>query len=134
MDRRKFLGAVAATLVGGYAAAQEGELTCSAIVIPPSGFYTSNKTYNDVGLHPWAQTSPEQQGMKSSTLATGLKEFARDKRAAGMCVCRNAILVAETYPNGRNALMANNIHSAAKSVASALTGIAIRDGIIPSVN
>ena len=128
---RIIIAAFAALALAAPASAQQ---TCAEIALGGKSFYTNNATYLDDELHPWAQTSPEQQGMKSATLAAGFKEFARDKRAVGMLVVRNGILVFEGYANGKNARQANNIHSAAKSVTSALTGIAIREGFIQSVD
>jgi CubicO group peptidase (beta-lactamase class C family) len=72
--------------------------------------------------------------MSASLLAAGGQEFARDVRAAAMLVARNGVLVYEGYANGSTALEANNIHSVAKSMTSALCGIAIREGFIHSID
>lgn len=89
----------------------------------------------------WSRSSPESQGMSSSKLV----ELAgtADARAGSdpeffidsMTVIRNGTIVAEIYPNPHYPPDALHvIHSATKSIVSALIGIAIDRGLIESVD
>ncbi len=83
----------------------------------------------------WRNSSPEEQGMDSEMLAD-LTDAIREsgKGVDSITIIRNGYLVNETffYPYQKGLL--HSLNSCTKSVISALTGIAINDGSIKSVN
>lgn len=89
----------------------------------------------------WQRSSPEQQGMDRETLqdmVTQVKtrtEADPDFFIDSITVIRNGTIVAEMYPNPNfPAGELHVIHSATKSIISALVGIAIERGLIESVD
>src|SRR5215471_8758912 len=75
------------------------------------------------------ESTPEEQGMDSKALATGLEEIAvESKGLQSLLVVRHGCLVLETYrpPYGRD--QKHYLNSATKSVLSGLVGIAIQEG------
>jgi len=89
----------------------------------------------------WPRSPPEAQGMNSETLLA-MAAYAEAQAAAdpdvfldSVTFIRNGYIVAEIYPNPnypRDEL--HVIHSATKSLVSALIGIAIDRGLIDSVD
>ncbi|MCB0202462.1 MAG: serine hydrolase, partial [Anaerolineae bacterium] len=83
----------------------------------------------------WQVSAPEPQGMDGALLDQMMK-FVDENRIAvdSVLVVRNGTLVFETYRNGYGADSRHHLQSATKSVTSALVGIALRDGLIASVD
>ena len=82
----------------------------------------------------WPTSTPEEQGMNSATLQGAYTyAFQPGKHTQGVVVIRHGVLVAEWYEDGRDANSYAASWSMAKSVTSALVGIAIHDHKIPSV-
>lgn len=83
----------------------------------------------------WPTSSPEEQGM-NSTMLEGARTYAfqEDRHTQGVVVTRHGVLVAEWYEEGRDAKSYGASWSMAKSFTSALVGIAIHEGKIPSVD
>lgn len=89
----------------------------------------------------WRHSTPEEQGMSSETLVA-MMAFYEQSRVEdpelyidSMTIVRNGHIVAEFYPNPlypRGEM--HVIHSATKSIVSALVGIAVDRGHIPSVD
>ncbi|WP_209280652.1 serine hydrolase domain-containing protein [Paenibacillus athensensis] len=87
----------------------------------------------------WRSSTPEEQGMDSETLYAAIQMAIAGRESASslfdsLLIVRNGYIVAEAYgprkqPNSRQLL-----HSATKSVTSALLGIAIDEGYIKDVN
>lgn len=82
----------------------------------------------------WPTATPEAQAMDASVLE-GARTYAFQpgKRTQGVVVTRRGTLVAEWYEDGRDATSYAASWSMGKSVTSALVGIAIDEGKIPSV-
>jgi CubicO group peptidase (beta-lactamase class C family) len=82
----------------------------------------------------WVVTTPEQQGM-SSTILNGLSAVIAtyDLPVESILVVRHGYLVFEIYPGEDTVDTLQLLHSVSKSFTSALIGIAIEQGYIPSV-
>lgn len=89
----------------------------------------------------WRNSTPEQQGMNSEPLVEMMAFYKRARAADpalyidSMTVIRNGYIVAEFYNNPlypRDEM--HILHSATKSIVSALVGIAINQGHISSVD
>src|SRR5688572_13084297 len=83
----------------------------------------------------WPVATPEDQQMDSATL-DGARAYAFQpgKNTQGVVVTRRGTLVAEWYADDRDATSYAASWSMAKSFTSALVGIAIEEGHIPSVD
>jgi CubicO group peptidase (beta-lactamase class C family) len=82
----------------------------------------------------WPTSTPEEQGMSSGSLEAARQyAFLPGKNTQGVVVTRNGVLVAEWYEEGRDATSYAASWSVGKSFTSALVGIAIAEGKIPSV-
>jgi len=99
-------------------------------------FYESNPTYTDPrddGAD-WSPTPPEEQGMDSTMLRTGLTKLGNNASLFSALVIRHDRLVAERYYHGSGAQRSNNVHSASKSILQALIHIAIAKGYFKSLD
>lgn len=139
--RCRYLGLVAgamAALTMTAARAETAPVDCEAIYDWPGHgrvFYETNPTYHDpAGVYAWPTASPREMGVDAALLDPAIKGLLASPTAAGVLVVRNGKVIAERYANGSAADQANNIHSASKSMLSALVGIAIREGLIDSVD
>jgi len=79
----------------------------------------------------WRRSSPEAQGMESRTLA-GMMDALRSSGAEvrSIIVIRHGWLVLESYRYPYDRERTQNIKSVTKSVLSALTGIAMAEGLL----
>lgn len=93
-------------------------------------FYTDNYTYTDAQLYQWPTATPASQGLNESLLESGDQVRAGNSKSASFLVVRGGRLVHEQYFHNVQPASAKNIHSASKSVLSALTGIAIDEGLL----
>ena len=83
----------------------------------------------------WLVSSPEQQGMSSAILNQLLGVIANDALPVeSILVVRHGYLVFEIYPGQDTVDTLQLLHSVSKSFTSALVGIAIEQGFIPSVD
>ncbi len=83
----------------------------------------------------WSTSAPEAQGMRSPVLAQADEYIAGSfPNVYSLLVVRHGYLVYEKYYNGMDADNANRVYSVTKSVLSALTGIAIEQKLIQSVD
>jgi CubicO group peptidase (beta-lactamase class C family) len=83
----------------------------------------------------WAVDTPEQQGMDAAELNRAKSyAFQPYKNTQGVVVVRGGAIVAEWYAPGSNDESWAASWSMAKSVTSALIGIAIAEGKIPSID
>jgi CubicO group peptidase (beta-lactamase class C family) len=83
----------------------------------------------------WDVQPPEEQGMDAATLEEAREyAFAEGQNTQGVVVVRNGVIVAEWYADGADESSWAASWSMAKSFTSALIGIAIEEGLIPSVD
>ncbi len=81
----------------------------------------------------WPESLPASQGMDQKMLDSAYFRAEKLGFVDGMLVIRNGYLVAEEYYNGYNRNTAHQIWSDTKSFMSALVGIALREGLIKSI-
>lgn len=83
----------------------------------------------------WAVSTPAAEGMDADGLdALMTYAFADGRNTQGVVVVRNGAIVAERYAPGRDRESWAASWSVGKSVASALIGIAIEEGLIANVD
>lgn len=79
----------------------------------------------------WSISTPELQGMDSAMLGRADSRITDNyPNVYSLLVVRHGYLVYEKYYHGVDGNDANPVFSVTKSVMSALTGIAVRDGLI----
>ncbi|MGJ7509224.1 serine hydrolase domain-containing protein [Variovorax sp. GT1P44] len=81
----------------------------------------------------WAESTPEAQGMESAALAR-LVDFGAANAMDSLLVTRHGRLVAEAYYAPFRAGLRHAVNSTTKGVIGTLTGMAIQDGLIASVD
>jgi CubicO group peptidase (beta-lactamase class C family) len=79
-------------------------------------------------------STPEAQGLDPVELAAAYDAAGRIPRIYSMLVLRNGFLVSEQYFNGQSRVRRNPVASVTKSMVSALVGLALEDGLIPSLD
>lgn len=99
-------------------------------------FYEANPTYRDTTNDDatWTFATPAQAGLNERLLRTAGDAFAKERYSWSMLVVRHDAIVYERYFHGASKSSSNNIHSASKSIISALMGIAIDKGLIRGVD
>ena len=102
------------------------------LVVLPLAAATLAPPANAVEPYAWPESAPEAQGMDSELLSLALEEAAARPYMYGLVVVRHGHLVAEGYFNSQTRYDANHIHSASKSFASTLIGIAFDLGYLQS--
>ena len=116
----------------------DGGIDCEAIFDRPGQgetFYEDNPTYiDDRELPEWRLSAPSDAGIDGDALDVGAAELAQSPALLSLLVVRDGALVFERYYNGSAAGHSNNIHSASKSILSALFGIALDEGTIESLD
>ncbi len=83
----------------------------------------------------WSESTPEAQGISSSELEKS-DGYIREnyKSVSSLLVIRHGYLVYEKYYNGTEENTSEQVYSVTKSVMSALTGIALQQKLIESVD
>lgn len=97
-------------------------------------FYVNNNTYNDSVID---KDWPEHANVKNEDmkeLQKAVEEAKTNRYVRSLLVMHKGKMVVEEYYNGCQAEDSNNVHSASKSILSALIGIAIHEGYIDDVN
>ena len=79
-------------------------------------------------------SSPEDQSVDAAMLEAAYRHAESLGPLFSLLVLRNGTLIGESYFNGASPGTAYNIKSVSKSILSALVGIAIREGLIESVD
>jgi CubicO group peptidase (beta-lactamase class C family) len=97
------------------------------------GQHPSGTTPLDLG-QPWAQGTPAEAGMDAGLLQAASDRVGAIARARSLLVARHGTLVLERYLAGSDANTLFDLRSVTKSVVSALTGIALRDGRLPGLD
>ncbi len=82
----------------------------------------------------WRTSTPEEQGIDSASILSMLQEIQqKDLNIHSVLVIRHGYLVTEVYFPPYTREIKHPVYSMTKSVTSAMTGIAIRNGQIKSV-
>jgi CubicO group peptidase (beta-lactamase class C family) len=82
----------------------------------------------------WQFSESSEQDFDTEQLIIALDEAENRKSIYSILVIRNGYIVAERYYRGHDENSSFNIRSVSKSFLSAMTGIAIENGIINSIN
>ncbi|GGJ86224.1 serine hydrolase [Pilimelia anulata] len=82
----------------------------------------------------WTVAPPAAAGLDTAALAAGGDALAEHRGMRAVVVLRGGKLVYERYFRDGAANQSNNVHSASKSILQALTGIAVADGKIKSLD
>jgi len=103
-------------------------LTTTVLLAPPTYAQSSAVTVT------WRAHPGDAHGFDAFALAEAVDRASDLAPLTSLLVARDTTTVAEVYFNGRDPSDAANLKSASKSVLSALTGIALADGALESVN
>jgi len=79
----------------------------------------------------WLRASPGEVGMSASALLGAADDASGIPLFRALLVARHGRLVAEDYFGGTDSTTLFDVRSVTKSVVCALTGIALRDGVLP---
>ena len=79
---------------------------------------------------PLQTSAPEAQGVDSEKLEAAYRQAETLQPLLSLLILRNNVLVGEAYLHGAESDTAYNIKSVSKSILSALTGIALREGFV----
>ena len=136
MGQRQVVGwfLVAALLGGGLAACSDGSGDGADAAAASS---SATKAVGGKGVpgDEWTVTDPADAGMDAAVLAKAKDyAFGDGKHTQGVVVVRHGKIVAEWYDDGADQDSWTASWSVAKSFSSALVGMAIADGKIPSVD
>jgi len=82
----------------------------------------------------WLTSIPELQGMNSQLIEQAFQQGNNKGFVDCILIIRNGFLVAERYYNGFGRSTPHNVMSVSKSFLSAMTGIALREGNLTSIN
>jgi CubicO group peptidase (beta-lactamase class C family) len=83
---------------------------------------------------PWSEATPDQSGMDAALLEAAAARAASQPAVRSLLVARRGRLVFERYFGGGSAETLFDVRSVTKSVVSLLAGIAVRDGLVPSLD
>jgi CubicO group peptidase (beta-lactamase class C family) len=115
-------------LIGGCAGVPQTVSPASATVVP----ITEQPAYWPGDE--WRTSTPEEQGIDSAPILAMLQEIQqKDLNVHSVLIIRHGYLVTEAYFPPYTVEIKHPLHSITKSVASAMTGIAIKEGHIKSV-
>ena len=110
---------------------------CSLAILLFFALVQSNASESDTkySTNEWHVSTPEEQGMQSKTLLQ-MMEAIKDQKynIHSVTIVRNGCLVLDSYIYPFRYGKRHEMHSATKSVTSALIGIAIDQGYIENVN
>ncbi|MFH1196471.1 MAG: serine hydrolase [bacterium] len=82
----------------------------------------------------WSTSTPVEQRINPVILDSAFISAQQKGYVDALLVIRNGYLIREEYYNGYDANTPHNIKSVSKGFLSAMTGIALRDGILDSLN
>ncbi len=108
----------------------------SAIFLASCSFFNDNQD-NEPAVdlsQPWKTASPASVNINSEGLANAVSQAAANSRFLSLLVIRNGKLVLEEYFNGNEQQDLNDLRSITKSVVSMVTGIALENGFITSMD
>jgi CubicO group peptidase (beta-lactamase class C family) len=101
-----------------------------AVLLPGNALADEPTVWPTAG---WAESTPEAQGMDSAALAK-LVDFGAANAMDSLLVTRHGRLVAEAYYAPFRAGLPHRVNSTTKGVIGTLTGMAIQDGLIASLD
>lgn len=78
----------------------------------------------------WSVSTPDAEGMDTQKLLAELQTVQNYPKVDAIVVVKNGKVIAETYLNGYGPDTLHDLRSASKSITSALTGIAIEQGVL----
>ena len=81
----------------------------------------------------WNFSTPQAQGMNPQILDSAFIRARQTGFVDGLLIIKNGYLIAEEYYNGYDETMPHNIKSVSKSFLSAITGIALQQGYMDSL-
>ena len=81
----------------------------------------------------WQTASPASQGLDPVGVTAAVAHARTLPRLLSLLVVRNGVLVVEEYFNGNRADSVNDGRSVTKSVMSTLVGVALHQGLLPSL-
>jgi CubicO group peptidase (beta-lactamase class C family) len=87
-----------------------------------------------VGTDQWPTATPEAQGLNAQQLEAAFDAAAQLPPFYSLLVARNGYLIGERYYGHCSTQSAVNVRSVTKSVVSMLVGIALREGILSSID
>jgi CubicO group peptidase (beta-lactamase class C family) len=99
-------------------------------------FHSGTAVAQDAGIWPtkgWDTSSPEQQGVDSNALAD-LVKFGASEKMDCLLVTRHGRIVAESYYAPFRTGLKHRINSATKAVVGTLIGIALKNGLLDSLD
>lgn len=112
--------------------------SCTSAYTSTSPSAIARKTDNEGTIWPmekWSVSTPEEQGMDSNILSESDKRIKENyPNVYSLLVIRHGYLAYERYYQGMDMDSSNPVYSVTKSVMSALTGIALRDKLITSID
>jgi len=82
---------------------------------------------------PWMRASPAEVGMSAVALRAAASDAAAIALFRSLLAARHGRLVAEYYFGGADSTTRFDVRSVTKSIVGALTGIALRDRVLPGV-
>jgi CubicO group peptidase (beta-lactamase class C family) len=94
----------------------------------------SDPTGPDSNQAIWEYSVPEAQGMNREILDSAFVRAGSAGFVDGLLVIRNGFIVGEEYYNGYDRFRPHNVMSVSKSFLSAITGIALHEGYIDSLD
>jgi CubicO group peptidase (beta-lactamase class C family) len=110
-------------------------ITASILIISCSEKEKEQDSWHPAELNDGLQVSdPAEQGMDPAVIGNAYEEAADLDNIYSLLVLKNGYLVAEQYFNGQMASDAQATASVTKSVVSALAGIALEEGFLPSTD
>ena len=83
---------------------------------------------------PWVQVAPEEVDLDPVILDRAASRASQVPRFRSLLVARRGRLAFERYFGGANAATLHDVRSVTKSIVSALVGIAVADGALPSLD
>jgi len=107
---------------------------CGQTQAGPSALAPSSPSPRIDLASPWVESPPADVGLDATTLAAATAEAATMPRFRSLLAARHGRLALERYFGGADAGTLFDVRSVTKSVVSALTGIALRDQVLPSVD
>ncbi|UCE24460.1 MAG: serine hydrolase [Candidatus Zixiibacteriota bacterium] len=97
-------------------------------------FIVKPVVHDPLVLDDWPVSTPAEQGLDTELVHNTYLEAAGIDHIYSLLIVKNGYLVAECYFNGASASFASTMASATKSWTSALTGLALREGHLTSLD